>query len=74
MTAVATWPRPARRRAFDLTVQVRTHPGCLPVEDAPVKRPDRLPPYVPVARLRLPASRFGSGAGTVPDPIPGAVR
>jgi hypothetical protein len=34
----------------------------MPVEDATVKWPERLSPYVPVARLRLPAQRFDSDA------------
>jgi len=46
--------------AFDLMVQVQTDPHRMPVEDATVKWPERLSPYVPVARLRLPAQRFDS--------------
>ena len=48
--------------AFDLMVQVQTDPHRMPVEDATVKWPERLSPYVPVARLRLPAQRFDSDA------------
>jgi hypothetical protein len=48
--------------AFDLMVQVQTHPHRMPIEDATVKWPERLSPYVPVARLRLPAQRFDSDA------------
>ncbi|OLE23954.1 MAG: hypothetical protein AUG49_14645 [Catenulispora sp. 13_1_20CM_3_70_7] len=47
---------------FDFMVQVQTDPHRMPVEDATVKWPERLSPYVPVARLRLPAQRF-DGAG-----------
>ena len=36
-------------------VQVQTDPHQMPIEDATVKWPERLSPYVPVARLRLPA-------------------
>jgi len=46
--------------SFDFLVQVQTDPHRMPVEDATVKWPERLSPYVPVARLRLPAQRFDS--------------
>ena len=39
--------------AFDFMVQVQTDPHLMPLEDATVKWPERLSPYVPVARLRL---------------------
>jgi hypothetical protein len=45
---------------FDFMVQVQTDPHRMPIEDATVKWPERLSPYVPVARLRLPAQRFDS--------------
>src|SRR6516225_5343397 len=45
---------------FDFMVQVQTDPYLMPIEDATVKWPERLSPYVPVARLRLPAQRFDS--------------
>jgi len=45
---------------FDFMVQVQTDPHLMPIEDATVKWPERLSPYVPVARLRLPAQRFDS--------------
>lgn len=45
---------------FDFMVQVQTDPHRMPVEDATVKWPERLSPYVPVARLRLPAQSFDS--------------
>ena len=48
--------------AFDFMVQVQTDPHRMPIEDATVKWPERLSPYVPVARLRLPAQRFDSDA------------
>jgi hypothetical protein len=47
---------------FDFMVQVQTDPHRMPVEDSTVKWPERLSPYVPVARLRLPAQRFDSDA------------
>src|SRR6516162_102844 len=45
---------------FDFMVQVQTDPHLMPIEDATVKWPEGLSPYVPVARLRLPAQRFDS--------------
>jgi hypothetical protein len=45
---------------FDFMVQVQTDPHRMPVEDATVKWPERLSPYVRVARLRLPAQSFDS--------------
>ncbi len=47
---------------MDFMVQVQTDAHRMPIEDATVKWPERLSPYVPVARLRLPAQRFDSDA------------
>jgi hypothetical protein len=47
---------------FDFMVQVQTDPHRMPLEDATVKWPEKLSPYVPVARLRLPRQRFDSDA------------
>ena len=47
---------------FDFMVQVQTDPHLMPIEDATVKWPEHLSPYVPVAQLRLPAQRFDSDA------------
>jgi hypothetical protein len=41
-------------------VQVQTDAFRMPIENASVKWPERLSPYLPVARLRLPAQRFDS--------------
>ncbi|HWF73558.1 MAG TPA: hypothetical protein VG186_09450 [Solirubrobacteraceae bacterium] len=46
--------------SFDFMVQVQTDPRRMPIEDATVKWPEDLSPYVPVARLRLPRQRFDS--------------
>ncbi len=46
--------------SFDFMVQVQTDPHRMPIEDATVKWPERLSPYIPVARLRLPTQRFDS--------------
>jgi hypothetical protein len=47
---------------FDFMVQVQTDPHRMPIEDATVKWPERLSPYVPVAQLRLPAQEFDTDA------------
>jgi hypothetical protein len=49
-------------RTFDFMVQVQTDPHRMPIEDATVKWPERLSPYVAVAQLRLPAQQFDSDA------------
>ena len=41
-------------------VQVQTDPHRMPMEDATVKWPERLSPYMRVARLRLLRQRFDS--------------
>ena len=48
--------------SFDFMVQVQTDPHRMPIEDATVKWPERLSPYIPVAELRLPRQRFDSPA------------
>jgi hypothetical protein len=45
---------------MDFMVQVQTDPHRMPVENATVKWPERLSPYVPVARLRLLRQHFDS--------------
>jgi hypothetical protein len=45
---------------MDLMVQVQTDAHRMPVEDATVKWPESLSPYVAVARLRLPRQHFDS--------------
>lgn len=45
---------------FDFMVQVQTDAHLMPIENATVKWPERLSPYIPVARLRLPAQHFDS--------------
>ena len=41
-------------------VQAQTDSHRMPIEDATIKWPESLSPYVTVARLRLPAQRFDS--------------
>lgn len=45
---------------MDFMVQVQTDPHRMPIEDATVKWPERMSPYIPVARLRLFRQRFDS--------------
>jgi hypothetical protein len=45
---------------FDFMVQVQTDSFLMPIEDATVKWPEQLSPYLPVARLRLLAEKFTS--------------
>lgn len=48
--------------SFDFMVQAQTDPHRMPIEDATVKWPEKLSPYVPVAELRIPAQTFDSDA------------
>jgi hypothetical protein len=43
---------------FDFMVQRQTDPHRMPIEDATVKWPERISPYVPVAELTIPAQQF----------------
>jgi hypothetical protein len=45
---------------MDFMVQVQKDPHLMPIEDATVKWPERLSPYISVARLRLFQQRFDS--------------
>lgn len=47
---------------FDFMVQLQTDPRRMPIENAAVEWPEKLSPYVPVARLRLPRQAFDSPA------------
>jgi hypothetical protein len=51
-----------REVTFDFMLQLQTDPHRMPIEDAGVQWPERLSPYIKVARLRLPAQRFDSPA------------
>jgi hypothetical protein len=46
--------------AMDFMVQVQTDSFRMPIEDATVKWPESISPYVPVARLTMPRQRFDS--------------
>jgi len=43
-----------REAEFDILVQVQTDPHRMPIENAAVRWPEKLSPWVPVATLRLP--------------------
>jgi hypothetical protein len=47
---------------FDFAVQLQTDPRRMPIENDGVEWPERLSPFVPVARLRVPAQQFDSPA------------
>ena len=49
-----------RDAEFDFLVQVQTDPHRMPIENAGVRWPERLSPFVPVATLRLPRQKFDS--------------
>jgi hypothetical protein len=71
-TRIPVWPRDNYLREamvrtlaageweMDFMVQVQTDPHLMPIEDATVKWPERLSPYIPIARLRLLRQRFDS--------------
>jgi hypothetical protein len=50
----------AEEWTLDFMVQVQTDPFRMPIENASVKWPESISPYIPVARLRLPVQRFDS--------------
>lgn len=45
---------------FDILLQVQTDPHRMPIENASVRWPERLSPWVPVATLRLPRQTFNT--------------
>jgi hypothetical protein len=47
---------------FDFLVQRQTDPHRMPIENASVRWPDKLSPFLPVATLRIPRQRFDSPA------------
>ncbi len=49
-----------RSAEFELLVQVQIDPHRMPIENAAVRWPTRLSPYVPVATVRIPAQHFTS--------------
>ena len=47
---------------FDFMIQLQTDAHRMPVENASVRWPEQLSPYVPVATLRIPKQKFDSPA------------
>ena len=47
---------------FDMLVQIQTDPHRMPIEDASVRWPEELSPWVPVARIRIPKQDFDNPA------------
>ncbi len=47
---------------FDMEVQIQTDPHAMPIEDASVRWPEELSPWVPVARIRIPRQDFDTPA------------
>ena len=45
---------------FDFMIQVQTDAYRMPIENASVEWPEKLSPFIPVARLRLPVQKFDS--------------
>lgn len=45
---------------FDLALQVQTDPFRMPIENASVRWPEKLSPFVPVATIRIPRQRIGT--------------
>lgn len=47
---------------FDLLIQVQTDAHRMPVENAAVRWPEKLSPFIPAATIRIPKQRFDSPA------------
>jgi len=47
---------------FDFCVQLQTNHKRMPIEDASIEWPERLSPFVPVAKIRIPKQEFTSPA------------
>jgi hypothetical protein len=45
---------------LDFLLQAQTDPQRMPIEDASIEWPERLSPFVPVARITIPRQRFDS--------------
>lgn len=47
---------------FDLMIQLQTDPHRMPIENASVRWPERLSPFIPVATVHIPKQKFDSEA------------
>jgi hypothetical protein len=45
---------------FDLLLQIQTDPHAMPIENAAVRWPESLSPFIPAATIHIPAQRFDS--------------
>ncbi len=50
---------------LDFCVQEQTDPRRMPIEDASIEWPEKLSPFIPVARITIPRQRFDSPEQTV---------
>ncbi|HUF55613.1 MAG TPA: hypothetical protein VMM55_03535, partial [Thermohalobaculum sp.] len=50
---------------FDMLIQVQTDPHRMPIEDASVRWPEALSPWVPAARIHIPRQDFDTPAQMV---------
>lgn len=48
--------------AFDLLIQVQTDPHLMPIENASVRWPEKLSPFIPAATIHIPKQKFDSPA------------
>jgi hypothetical protein len=47
---------------FDLLLQLQTDPHRMPIENAAVRWPQKLSPFIPAATIRIPRQKFDSPA------------
>lgn len=47
---------------FDLLIQVQTDPFLMPIEDASVRWPEKLSPFIPAATVHIPQQQFDAEA------------
>jgi hypothetical protein len=47
---------------FDLLVQVQTDPHLMPIENAAVRWPEKVSPFVPAATIHIPRQKFDTPA------------
>lgn len=47
---------------FDLMIQIQTDPHRMPIENAAVRWPERLSPFIPAATVHIPKQKFDSDA------------
>jgi hypothetical protein len=47
---------------FDILVQVQTDPHLMPIENASVRWPEKLSPFVPAATVHIPRQKFDTPA------------